>query len=204
MTYDSWHLTRIVGWGYIQGTKCSEKKILKIHFPELVQIFAFQKLVLNNWRILSWKKWWVPTIFYNKSLFQPLGSCTLRYSVRHLQVFTELFHLAMKSPVDPTAGTFFEKKNHGPFCVWIQTTNLYPQNKTKIFWQTFKKKIESLYKNYTFMEKMSKHHHFPKNNFRKTPSFQTPYLGRRILDRHGWRFQALLNEALYCCKRFSR
>ena len=110
MTYDSWHLTRIVGWGYIQGTKCSEKKILKIHFPELVQIFAFQKLVLNNWRILSWKKWWVPTIFYNKSLFQPLGSCTLRYSVRHLQVFTELFHLAMKSPVDPTAGTFFEKK----------------------------------------------------------------------------------------------
>lgn len=63
--------------------------------------------------------------------------------MRHLQVFTELFHLAMKSPVDPTAGTFFEKKNHGPFCVWIQTTNLYPQNKTKIFWQTLRRFIKT-------------------------------------------------------------
>ena len=199
MTFDSHRRMRIH-----PRYKMFREKNIEDSFSRTCSNFCFPKIGSQQLKNSFLKK----MVSSNNLLQQILVPTSWFVYLKILSATSPSFHRTVP-PGDevtswPDGGNFFWKKNHGPFCVWIQTTNLYPQNKTKIFWQTFKKKIESLYKNYTFMEKMSKHHHFPKNNFRKTPSFQTPYLGRRILDRHGWRFQALLNEALYCCKRFSR
>lgn len=157
MTFDSYRRMRIH-----PRYKMFREKNIEDPFSRTCSNFCFPKIGSQQLKNSFFKK----MVSSNNLLQQILVPTSWFVYLKILSATSPSFHRTVP-PGDevtswPDGGNFFWKKKHGPFCVWIQTTNLYPQNKTKIFWQTFKKKFETLYKNYTFMEKMSKHHHFPK------------------------------------------
>lgn len=148
------------------------KKRLKIHFLELVQIFAFQKLVLKNWRI--WKKTVSSNMFFLQQILVPTSWFVY---LKILSATSPSFQRTVPPGERwftswPDGGKLFWKKNMDRFAFGFKRQIYTHKTKLRYSDKLLKKSLSRFIKTTPSWKRCQNITISPKNNFRKTHRFK--------------------------------